>query len=143
MVIVTTVLTPATKEKHHTSAAISATLQTPRWAPSVHDQRARWATGKHSRNGEYERSRDFPDRRFSFTPFAFNNFLLKTHRGPRRLALNGGTSNRFDAPAGVVHSEAQRRKLNVISNEHYVLTTKKNLRPTERAIGNNLPYLAK
>lgn len=143
MVIVATVLTPATKEKHHASATISATLETPQWAPSVHDQRARWATGKHSRNGEHERSGDFPDRRFSFTPFAFNNFLLKTHREPRRLALDGGTSNRFDAPAGVVYSEAQRRKLYVISNEHYVLTTKENLRPTERAIGNNLPYLTK
>lgn len=65
------------KRKHHTRATISATLQTPQWGPSVHDQRARWATGKHSRNGEFERSGDFPDRRFSFTPFAFNNFLLK------------------------------------------------------------------
>lgn len=82
-----------------------------------------WKTFKKS--GVCERSGDFPDRRFSFTPFAFNNFLLKTHREPRRLALNGGKSNRFDAPAGVVYFEAQRRKLYVISNEHYVLTTKK------------------
>lgn len=40
-------------------------------------RRARCATIKHSRNGDCERSGDFPNRRFSFTPFTFNNFLLK------------------------------------------------------------------
>lgn len=43
----------------------------------MHGACAQRATRKHPRNVEYERSGDFPHRRFSFTPFAFNNFLLK------------------------------------------------------------------
>lgn len=50
--------------------------------------------------------------------------FVKTHREPRRLALNGGKSNRFDALAGAVYFETQPRKLYVVSNEHYVLTAR-------------------